>query len=55
VTPQLAAWFARQHRRACALDALSDMGVDPNRLRFVRHLVERGAYTDWPPSRELPT
>jgi hypothetical protein len=42
VTPRLAAWIARQHRRACALDALSDMGVDVELVRFVRWLVTTG-------------
>lgn len=50
MSPQLAAWFARQHRRACALDALCDMGVDVEALRFARWLYLTGRL-----SEKLPT
>lgn len=55
MTPQLAAFLAWELSRIRALDALSDMGVDIDRVRFVRRLVERGVFTDHPAPRNLPT
>ena len=55
MTPQLAAWLDREHARICALDDLSDRGVDVARLRLIRRLVERGVFTDHPAPRNLPT
>lgn len=40
------AWLEREHARLRALDALSDMGVDVEKVRRVRRLVELGLLSE---------
>jgi hypothetical protein len=50
MTPQLQGWFARQYRRAVALDDLEAAGCDPDLLRFARWLYATGRMSEFPPA-----